>query len=257
MTDLKKEQIEKILRDGVRNKFKKYKPKLTAKPFHTRLLGKDRLALFSLIQSLNTNFGTTIFEPVALVLAKDNFKIAKRQVSIGKRITVEAQTVIQNIIDDLVSKKKKSSKHEEIELIKKACRSKNTKEIKPTKVDIMLERENGELFLIDIKTAKPNAGEVKGFKRTLLEWTAVALLQNPNVKINTLIAIPYNPSEEEPYARWTTNDMLDSNDELKVAEDFWDFLGGGNTYQDLLDCFEKIGAELKDEINAFFSKFPT
>lgn len=35
-------------------------------PFHTRLLGKDRMALFSFIHSLNTNFGTSIFEPVAL-----------------------------------------------------------------------------------------------------------------------------------------------------------------------------------------------
>ena len=32
------------------------------------------MALFSFIHSLNTHFGTTIFEPVALVLAKKNFK---------------------------------------------------------------------------------------------------------------------------------------------------------------------------------------
>jgi len=33
------------------------------------LLGKDRLALYAFIHSLSTNFGTTIFEPVALSLA--------------------------------------------------------------------------------------------------------------------------------------------------------------------------------------------
>ncbi len=31
-------------------------------PFHTRLLGTDRLALYSFIHSLNTNFGTSVFE---------------------------------------------------------------------------------------------------------------------------------------------------------------------------------------------------
>jgi len=46
-------------------------------PFHTRLLGKDRLALYSFIHSLNTNFGTTIFEPVAVALASTHFKVAE------------------------------------------------------------------------------------------------------------------------------------------------------------------------------------
>ncbi len=31
-------------------------------------------------------------------------------------------------------------------------------------------KTNNELYLIDLKTAKPNIGEFKGFKRTLLEW---------------------------------------------------------------------------------------
>jgi hypothetical protein len=38
---------------------------------------------------------------------------------------------------------------------------------KLTKVDIGLERYNGELILIDLKTAKPNISNFKDFKRTL------------------------------------------------------------------------------------------
>ncbi len=39
-------------------------------PFHTKLLGKDKIALYNFIHSLNTNFGTTIFEPVACNIGK-------------------------------------------------------------------------------------------------------------------------------------------------------------------------------------------
>ncbi|MDP3114851.1 MAG: TdeIII family type II restriction endonuclease, partial [Candidatus Cloacimonadaceae bacterium] len=46
---------------------------------------------------------------------------------------------------------------------------------------------------------------------------------------------PYNPYEPKPYARWTMKGMLDLEHELKVADDFWDFLGGEGAYQDLLD----------------------
>lgn len=49
----------------MRNKFENYSPESNSMPFHYRLLGKDRMALFSFIHSLNTTFGTPIFEPVA------------------------------------------------------------------------------------------------------------------------------------------------------------------------------------------------
>ena len=49
--------------------------------------------------------------------------------------------------------------------------------------------------------------------------------------------------------------MLDLGQELKVAEEFWDFLGGKGAYQDLLDCFERVGIAMRNEIDAYFAKF--
>ena len=37
----------------------------------------------------------------------------------------------------------------------------------------------------------------------------------------------------------------------------WDFLGGAGAYNDLLDCFEKSGQELRPEIDNCFAKFNT
>ena len=51
---------------------------------------------------------------------------------------------------------------------------------------------------------------------------------------------------------WT---MLDLEQELKVADEFWDFLGGDGAYQDLLYCFERVGIELRSEIDQYFKKF--
>ena len=48
---------------------------------------------------------------------------------------------------------------------------------------------------------------------------------------------------------------FDETDGLKVADEFWDFLGGDGVYQDLLDCFEKVGIELRPEIERYFEKF--
>jgi len=64
----------------VRAKLKKYSPETKAMPFHYRLLGKDRMALYSFIQSLNTTFGVSIFEPVAITLAKNRFAVVTKQI---------------------------------------------------------------------------------------------------------------------------------------------------------------------------------
>jgi type II restriction enzyme len=49
--------------------------------------------------------------------------------------------------------------------------------------------------------------------------------------------------------------MLDLEEELMVAENFWDFLGGKGAYVELLDCFEKAGIELRPEIDTYFAKY--
>ncbi len=255
---LTKEQIQLVedtIRNSLRNRFKTYNPEPAVMPFHTRLLGKDRLALYSFIHSLNTNFGTTIFEPVAVSLATSRFKVAKLQMKSGTKISEQAQYQIQKMMDELTAANKKPDKLEEIEIIRKVCQKGEMRIVKPTRVDVYLESNDGNIYLIDIKTAKPNKGGFKEFKRTLLEWVATVLSENPNAKISTLIAIPYNPYEPKPYNRWTMAGMLDLEQELKVAEEFWDFLGGKGAYDDLLGCFERVGIELRQEIDNYFIRF--
>lgn len=249
------ESIEKLLCEVLRNKFQNYSPETNAMPFHTRLLGKDRMALFSFIHSINTNFGTTIFEPVAKQLALINFKTAINQANPERIISSDALVEIQNIMDDLRSAVASPNKTNEIERLRKVCRSGKPNIVKLTKIDLLLESYDDELFCFDIKTAKPNKGGFQEFKRTLLEWVAATLYRNPDQKITTAIAIPYNPYEPKPYSRWTMAGMLDLSHELKVAEEFWDFLGGDGAYQDILKCFENVGVAMRSEIDDYFSTF--
>jgi type II restriction enzyme len=195
------------------------------------------------------------FEPVALSLAQKNFQSAKKQTKAGNQISDAAHKVIQKIMNNLSTAKTSPDKIREIEAIRKVCQKGKMQNVGLTLVDLWMERKSGELFLFDIKTAKPNAGGFKEFKRTLLEWVAAILAENPKAKVNTLIAIPYNPYDPQPYNRWTMRGMLDLENELKVGKEFWDFIGGKNSYEDLLGCFERVGIELRDEIDAYFEKF--
>lgn len=249
-----KTYIKDVIKTCIRNKFQNYKPESSNMPFHYRLLGKDRMALYSFIHSLNTSFGTSIFEPVAVALAKNRFKIAEAQYILGTTISQETQNTIQEIMNKLTTGSD-PDKQAETKEIRKVCQQGKMKQLRTVKVDLFVESKSGEKFLFDLKTAKPNISNFKDFKRTLLEWVGIELANDPKSKVNSLIAIPYNPYEPKPYERWTLKGMLDLDNELKVAVEFWDFLGGKGTYVELLDCFEKAGIELRPEIDKYFARF--
>ncbi len=247
-------KIEEVIRESLRKKFQNYDPETKNMPFHYRLLGKDRMALFSFIHSLNTTFGTSIFEPVAETLASINFSEAKKQYVLGTNISEKAQLEIQHIINELTTGKD-PDKTTEIERIRNVANIGRMNKLKTVKVDLFLRDRTGHVHLFDIKTAKPNISNFKDFKRTLLEWIAIYLAEDPGANVHSYIAIPYNPYEPKPYERWTLKGMLDLDQELKVADEFWDFLGGTGAYEELLNCFERVGIELRPEIDKYFEKF--
>lgn len=251
----KKAKIKDILKQSIINKFNKYKPESSNMPFHYRLLGKDRMALYSFIQSLNTTFGTSIYEPVVKELARDNFLCVETQAHPYNVIYSDAQVKIQQIINDLSTSIREPNKEQELLEISKVNKSGTLNKVKLTKIDILLQSKSNELFLIDMKTVKPNIGELKGLKRTMLEWASTEMIRNPLSSIHTMIAIPYNPYEPEPYERWTMKGIFDVPNEVLIAEELWDFVGGKGTYDELLDCFEIAGIELRPEIDAYFNKF--
>ncbi|WP_291596001.1 TdeIII family type II restriction endonuclease [Bacteroides sp.] len=253
LTNIQKEQIQQVIANCLRNKFKNYVPKNNFMPFHFRLLGKDRLALYSFMQSLLTTFGSSIFEPVAVAVAKTKFLKVESQYVVGDSIYSDCQHAVQTIINGLTISAK-PNKIKELEILRISL-SGTINNLKPSRADLFVETTSGEQYLFDLKTAKPNIGAFQKHKQTLLEWAGITYTKDKNAQVHTLIAIPYNPYEPQPYQFWTLAGMLDLEKELKVAKDFWDFLGGDGVYEELLDCFEMAGIELRPEIDEYFANF--
>ena len=98
-------------------------------------------------------------------------------------------------------------------------------------------------YYIEIKTAKPNIDVFAKSKEKLLQWIALR-----KKKVNTFLAIPYNPYHPKPYNRFTLQGYLDENEELYVGDRFWELLGGKGTYKEILDVFDEVGKEFKEKI---------
>lgn len=69
---------------------------------------------------------------------------------------------------------------------------------------------------------------------------------DPETEVMTRLAMPYNPYDPEPYSRWTDGQLYDnSNGELLVGSEFWNHVGQGDVYKELLDIFDMAGNEIK------------
>jgi Type II restriction endonuclease, TdeIII len=70
-------------------------------------------------------------------------------------------------MDELTTGTGKPNKRDEIERIRKVATSGSIKKCKRPRVDVFLVANDGAEYYIDLKTAKPNMEEFKGFKRKL------------------------------------------------------------------------------------------
>ncbi len=247
--------IAGLLSTTVQDKLLNYKPETEYMPFHHRLLGKDRYAMFSFVHSMNTTFGMSLWEQIAEILAKSAGNNATRQYKLLGEIDVTTQKLIDQIYYDLRKAKINVNKLSEIEQIRKAIKKGSPVVDPDSVVDIFIKIGDNENYF-DITTAKPNIKDFVALKLKLLRWTALRFSQNKNAKVFTRLAIPYNPYYPEPYERFTLKGLYDlDNGEILIGEEFWNFVAADNIYNDLLDIFQEVGEQLRSVIDKKFAEF--
>jgi len=248
-------EIAELLITTIREKLRKYRPETVSMPFHFRLLGKDRYAMFSFIQSMNTTFGISIWEQVAVILAKGAGNYSERQYKLLGEIDDDTEELIREIHYKLRKGESIANKIYETEQIRKTIKKGKTKTDPDSVVDLFVKIRDEENYF-DITSAKPNMKEFVALKLKLLRWSGLRLSLDKNTKIFTRLAIPYNPYHPEPYERWTLKGLYDlEKGEILIGEKFWNFVACDNIYEELLDVFQNVGEELRSEIDEKFAEF--
>lgn len=223
------EEIKNLLGSKLYNKLDKYARETTAMPFLAKLMqDSEKVAAYSFIHSLAITLGMSVYEQVSKIIAEPHFEEVKTAFDVEGEITNEENKIITKILQEIKNKSGKVDKEKEIKEILE-CKKESGRKIK-VRADLFLKKGNDEYY-IEIKTAKPNIDVFAKSKEKLLQWVALR-----KKKVNTILAIPYNPYHPEPYARFTMQGYLDEEKELYVAEKFWEFLGGKGTYEEVLEC---------------------
>lgn len=244
-----KDALKELLSECIQEKIRKYNPETESKPFFEAIFSKRTVNLASLMQSFYTSFGTSIYEQMAVLLAKENANyFAERQHVLLGKIDPATETLINNLHLEILRTGNAGVKAEQIDIIRNSIIPATPNRDPESIVDVFIRMPSGSEFYFDVTSAKPNIKEFRTLKKKLLRWVALRLSVDKSAKINTALAIPYNPYYPKPYARWTSGAIYNSN-ELFVGPDFWNFVAAENIYDDLLKVFREVGEELRPIID--------
>lgn len=118
--------------------------------------------------------------------------------------------------------------------------------------DVFIEDTN-TITAIELKSVKPNSGEMKGEKQKILEGKAALYRQFPGKQIHFYIGFPFDPTvnpKEESITSYDKTRFLGSiinmtkyfaSNETLVASELWDMLSGQqNTMEEILQIINTI-----------------
>lgn len=210
----------------------------------------------SLIGGLETSLGTTVWEPIAKILAESNgFEILDPK-SFLMPIEIPNEVVkLQN--DWLQRREDRGNKDELIQFVEQLRKTiKKTKASERAKikykkltagkgVDLYFQK-NGVEYLFDLKTNQINQGGGLALNQRLIDWYIYRLLKQPDIKIKCQIAFPFNPFKTKTW--WEKQGAraypLQQGKDALVENEFWDFLSGmKNTWSYINAIFEELGNE--------------
>lgn len=264
MNNIIKERISHVVIKLLLSRFKSFPEDSMSNrnaPFHTAFLvafsdkinNKDLdlpyfITMSSWLHGLSTSLGQTFFESAAQILCDGE----KREYTAGKgklgllEITKKQENEVSSIMADLYNGKHSPDVKREENLLYTLLDGELV-EASGFSADVYYECGD-DIVAIELKSVKPNSGEMKGEKKKILEAKCALKRLHPDKNIKFYIGFPFDPTGEgvsfdkERFVGSVINlGKSFAHDEMLLSEELWDFLSGEQgTMQGLLDIINSI-----------------
>ena len=205
------------------------------------------ISLSSWLHGLNTTLGQSFFENVANILSDGYKKSFTNKNNSLLRIHNSQKERIHEIITNLKNANTIPSLINENNQLFDNELSPNSDANNFT-VDVFFEDEDN-IVAIELKSVRPNAGEMRGEKQKILEAKSALFFEYSGKTIKYYIGFPFDPTsntELEFDKKRFLNYLIDGNkyfahDEVLLSSELWDFLSDDtNTMQQILDVINSI-----------------
>src|SRR5690606_20847179 len=109
--------------------------------------------------------------------------------------TSAQQEAITQLIENLRNTRQSPSYHDENQLLEQLLASGDERECISFTADVFIQSEN-RIVAIELKSVKPNAGEVRGEKQKILEARAALMHSYRGYKIDYRFGFPFDPTSD-------------------------------------------------------------
>lgn len=252
LSDDTRNELEQYLKNWIKKltieKTKKYsEPSVSKdakyKPFHETHLPKHVLRAFDFERSFSTGLGS-VFEECGKIIAQTRFVEVKRQFKVESFVPANTINEVSKVIDELDKKKKFTNYQHEVKRIVGLANNDTSSNVSQSViVDLYVKDKDGNETYFEMKSPKPNKKQCLEVTRQHMLIHCIRKKSFPQVK--TFWGMGYNPNGEgNPYEHGLSKAYLDIKHHVVVGKEFWDYLGGHGTYEELLSIFEKVGHDM-------------
>ncbi len=203
------------------------------------------------MHGLNTTLGQTFFENIAHHISNGEKREYTSKRLGNLQITQRQRNIISQIIADLSNSTQKPNLERENELLFVDYEDKLI-DAMDFSADVFV-LDDDAVCAIELKSVKPNSGEMKGEKQKILEGKAALYRYFQDKKIKFFIGFPFDPTvdtENESETSFDKDKFLGQiinmtkffdKAETLVASELWNFLSGeSQTMEQILEIINKI-----------------
>ncbi|MDW8119327.1 MAG: TdeIII family type II restriction endonuclease [Chloroflexota bacterium] len=211
-------------------------------PFHDIFFRDEALIAFKLQRSIVTSLGRGFYAQVAEIIGKDLYKVVRREHPIVCTLPSAMCDTIERIVTELRLRQRQPAHASELAEVLHTTQGSLRKV--PIKADLYLDDGPAGPAFIELKSPKPNLDVCAESKRKMLYFLAYTNTQGLQ-SARAVFALYYNPYFPKPYSWTFTRQILDMSSEVLIGADFWDFVGGPGTYDELLQILAEVKQGLR------------
>lgn len=215
-----------------------------AYPFHRLFFDDIGLVAFKQERSMVTRMGQSLYPQLARMIASEKYSEVVLEKTIEGELNVAMLGKIDQIVRELRTRQRIPNHTKEMTEIYGAASGTKTRKVRVI-ADVFIGDFVKGPFFIELKTPQPNLDICAESKSKILTFKALWQNRDPQA----CLAFYYNPFvNRADYAHSPTKQIMDMQAEVLLGEEFWDEIGGGGTYSELLEIIENVGDEIRKEI---------
>ena len=242
-------RVKRIMEECV----EEYAPKLErwdaddvwqAYPFHRLFFTNEGISAARAERSIVTSMGASLYPRLAVAVANDRFRDIQTEHIIEGAVNDDACNLLEQIVTELRAPRRRGQdrripNHDaELNNIIDA-RAGDLRQTVVTADLYIGDFTNGPLF-VELKTPRPNLDIAAESKRKMLYF--LAMMNRRGVAgAKAFLGLTYNPFlTRVGYAHSPTRQIMDMENEVLIGSELWNYIGGPETYDELLEIIEEI-----------------